>query len=238
MLESIGMWVKICGIRDEAAARAVAAAAPDAIGLNFYPRSPRYVTRGRAARIVRELPASIARVGVFVNSPADEIAATCAECGLSAAQIHGDEPPALLEELKRLRPELKLIRAFRFGAGGMAPLVGYLDECRRLDAVPDICLIDAHVPGSYGGTGRTLAWDALAEAMRGVALPPVILAGGLTPENVADAIAAVRPWGVDVAGGVESAPGKKDAERSKRFVAAARAAEAEVSRSECDSRST
>ncbi|MEX1098243.1 MAG: phosphoribosylanthranilate isomerase [Planctomycetales bacterium] len=217
------MWVKICGIRDEATARMVAAAAPDAVGLNFHPPSRRFVERETAARIVRALPESIAAVGVFVNASAADILATSAAAGIATAQLHGDEPPALLAELRQRNPSLRLIRAHRFGAEGIEPLVSYLEECRRLDAVPDACLIDADVPGAYGGTGRTVAWDALAEACRSVELPPLILAGGLTPENVSRGIAAVAPWGVDVAGGVESSPGDKDAALVARFIAAARA---------------
>ncbi|MEX0715943.1 MAG: phosphoribosylanthranilate isomerase [Planctomycetaceae bacterium] len=219
------MWVKICGVRDEATAEFVSAAAPDAIGLNFHPPSPRCVEVETAARIVRVVPKSIAIVGVFVNASADDVLETCAACGIEWIQLHGDERPPLLAELKRRRPDLRLIRAFRFGADGLAPLVADLDECARLDAVPEACLIDAHVPGSYGGTGRTVAWDALAGALAAQPLPArLILAGGLTAENVADSIAAVRPWGVDVAGGVESSPGVKDADRVTRFLAAARGA--------------
>jgi phosphoribosylanthranilate isomerase len=213
------MWVKICGIRDVPTARAVAELRPDAIGLNFYRGSVRAVDRQVAAEITAVLPAPIEPVGVFVNHSVDEIVALCDQCGLRTIQLHGDEPASLLPRLAAYR----IIRAFRVGAEGLESVADYLDECGRLQALPWACLVDARVEGSYGGTGKTAPWDLLTRDYRFDVWPPLILAGGLTPENVVAAVAAVRPFGVDVAGGVESSPGVKDIAAVARFIAAARA---------------
>lgn len=216
------MWTKICGIRDVATAKAVATLKPSAIGLNFFAGSPRHVTVEQATEIVRDLPANVEAVGVFVNHSAAEIDAICTRCGLRTAQIHGDEKPELLAEVSLRRPALQLVRAFRMGAERLKPLAEYLESCRRLGVTLRACLVDAQVAGQYGGTGQTVPWNVLqAEYLRDT-WPPLILAGGLTPENVAEAIRATNPWGVDVAGGVESSPGVKDLERVSRFLAAAR----------------
>ena len=218
------MWTKICGIRDVPTARAIAALRPSAIGLNFFAGSPRHVLVDAAAEIVRALPAGIEPVGVFVNHSAAEIDAICARCGLRTAQIHGDEPPELLAEVSLRQPDLQILRAFRMGAEKLRPLAEYLEACRRLGVTLRACLVDANVAGQYGGTGQTVPWDILRDDYRRDKWPPLILAGGLTPENVAAAIRAADPWGVDVSGGVESSPGVKDATRVERFLAAVREA--------------
>jgi len=213
-------WAKLCGVRDVATAAALAELGPDAIGLNFYPRSARYVAPEVAAEIGRVLPAEVAAVGVFVNSGVDEILRTVDAASLAAVQLHGDEPPEAVAELKRRRDGLAVIRAWRVGEEGLADLAGYLAACETLGVQPDAILVDAKVSGAYGGTGHTAPWHRLREYRRD--WPPLILAGGLTPANVAEAVAAVRPWGVDTAGGVESAPGVKDAGLAAAFLARVR----------------
>jgi len=218
------MWIKICGVRDIATASQLAQLGVNAVGLNFFPKSPRAVTVPAAARIVRALPPAVTGVGLFVNEPVDRVVDTCRCCGFSMIQLHGDEPPAALAELTARLPDVQVLRAFRFGETGLEPLAEYLDECVRLRARPFACLIDAYARGTYGGTGRTVPWMRVAAEYRHDAWPPLILAGGLTPENVREAIEAVRPWGVDTASGVESAPGKKDLDRVAAFVTEARRA--------------
>lgn len=214
------MWIKICGIRDVASARAVAQLRPDAIGLNFFTGSPRAVDTQTAAAIVASLPLDIEPVGVFVNHTATEIRATCQYCRLRTVQLHGDEPPSFLAQLG----DHRIIRAFRVGVDGFQAVAAYLDECRNLSALPWACLVDARVEGTYGGTGQTAPWEVVAREYRRHDWPPLILAGGLKPENLAAAIGAVQPFGVDVAGGVESSPGVKEIDAVRRFVEAARSA--------------
>ena len=214
------MWIKICGIRDRETAGAVACCAPDAIGLNFFRGSPRCVAVDAAAQIVRGLPASIEPVGVFVNHSHSEVVDICRVCSLATIQLHGDESPEFLARL----PQFRVIRAYRIGPEGLDGVAADLERCAALGVRPAACLIDARVPGTYGGTGRTAPWDVLAVGWRGGAWPPLLLAGGLTPDNVAEAIASTHPWGVDVASGVESAPGVKDLARVAWFVQAARGA--------------
>jgi phosphoribosylanthranilate isomerase len=215
------MWIKICGIRDVETAERVASLRPDAIGLNFYERSPRCVTRAMARDMTRALPKTVSAVGVFVNHAARDVAETLAACGLTMAQFHGDESPAFLAELQTLLPDTPLIRAWRMGTD-LADLEAYLVECETLGVRLAGCLLDAKVAGSYGGTGQTPSWDVLRTSYRRKTWPPLILAGGLTAENVAAAIQSVRPWGVDVASGVESSPGVKDLDRVAAFMTAAR----------------
>jgi phosphoribosylanthranilate isomerase len=212
------MWVKICGIRDVETARWVARERPDAIGLNFYAASPRRVPEIAAMQIVRSLPDEVEPIGLFVNHPLLEIRQICEHVGLRCVQIHGDETPEFLAELKGL----EIIRALRVGDEGLAPVHAYLDRCRELNVRLRACLLDANVSGSYGGTGQTAPWERIATEYRCDLDPPLILAGGLTPANVAAAIAAVRPWGVDTAGGVESAKACKDPERVRQFLSLAR----------------
>ncbi|MBW3538887.1 MAG: phosphoribosylanthranilate isomerase [Planctomycetes bacterium] len=215
------MWIKICGITSAADARAVAACGADAIGLNFYAASPRAVDAAVAAEVVGSLPDRIEPVGVFVNHPVDSIADICRGVPLAAVQLHGGESPELCAELVRRVPELRIIRAWRMGADGVGALRAHLDALAALDALPWACLIDASVSGRYGGTGQTIDWSALARDWQ-ADWPRLILAGGLTPANVAEAIRVVRPWGIDTAGGVETSPGRKEAERVRQFVQAAR----------------
>lgn len=211
-------WTKICGLRDVETALAVAACGPQAIGLNFYDRSPRQVSPRVALEIVSRLPAGVEPVGVFVNHSLEEIKSISGDCGLKTVQLHGDEPPEFVEALAPLR----VIRAFRVGDAGLDEVAHTLEECRRRSAAPWACLIDARVEGVYGGTGQVAPWELLRREYDSCEWPPLILAGGLTPENVALAIRTAEPWGVDVAGGVESAVACKDVARVRKFVETAR----------------
>lgn len=218
------VWVKICGVRDACTASHLVGLGPDAVGLNFYPRSPRAVLLDDAAAIVATLPASIEAVGVFVNARAQAVANIVRACGLRRVQFHGDESPAELAKFQQLLPNVPVIRAWRRDARGLSPLRDYLRECQERQVVISAVLLDAYRPGEYGGTGAVLPWANIREECGVLPLPPLILAGGLTPQNVAEAVQTVRPWGVDVASGVELSPGVKDFDAVARFIQAARQA--------------
>lgn len=201
--------VKICGITSVADAIAASEAGADAIGLNFYEGSPRHVTIPAAAQISRELPPHIIKVGVFVNAEEALVRRAIAECGLNIVQFHGDEPP----EFCALFP-IMTIKAFRVrDADSLATLPDY---------PTDAWLLDAFVADKHGGTGATFNWDLAAQAKK--LGRPIFLAGGLTPENVAEAIRHVQPYAVDVSSGVESSPGKKDPKKVREFIRAAKVA--------------
>jgi phosphoribosylanthranilate isomerase len=196
--------IKICGIKTLKDALTAIEAGADYLGFNFYPKSVRFIEKSACVEITsvlkREYP-HIKLVGVFVNSSVEEIKDILQTCQLDLAQLHGDETP---ETFAQLAPHA--FRAFRRIPESNA---GY----ERNEA--PFMLIDAAVKGVYGGSGVTADWTAAAK----LALQyPLLLAGGLTPENVADAVRQVQPWGVDVASGVESAPGEKDAEKMIQFV--------------------
>ena len=197
--------IKICGIKTASDALAAMDAGADLIGFNFYPKSPRYIEVGRCRDImsVMRKPGHITYVGVFVNASVGEIRATMETCGLSLAQLHGDETSEMLNALDN-----KAFKAFR---GIPENINGFSRQ-----AAPAF-LVDASVKGRYGGSGITADWKGAAELAKDY---PLLLAGGLTPENVADAVRQVRPWGVDVASGVEFAPGEKDLGKIKAFVKA------------------
>lgn len=216
--------IKICGVTTVEDALAVAAAGADAIGINFYAHSPRFVPLERAQHVAAVIPRGVVRVGLFVNAPAEAICGAFDALGLDLIQLHGDEPPEFLAELGA-RP---VMRAFRVGGEGLKPVAAYLDRCRALGTPPAMALVDAHRAGQYGGTGQIADWDALANERAMLGDVPLVLAGGLTPENVATAIYRVRPAAVDTATGVETEPGRKNPEAVGRFIAAARAAFAKV----------
>jgi len=216
------MWVKICGIRDVETALTAAEAGADAVGLNFYENSPRVVTRPVAAKIVAELRApgrAVEPVGVFVNHPVEEIAGICEALQLRTIQLHGDEPP---EQVAALTRDYQVIRAFRAGEEGLDATSKYLEACDRLQAIPWACLVDAKVEGSFGGTGKTVPWEMLRRQYRRADWPHLILAGGLTAGNIAEATRVVGPWGVDVSSGVESSLACKDAAMVREFIQNAR----------------
>ena len=201
--------VKICGVTNVDDALAAAAAGADALGFNFCEASPRHVTVAAAARIARELPPLVVKVGVFVNAPEELVVRAMGECGLNLLQFHGDESPEFCGQFG-----LMSMRAFRMrDASSLAELSKY---------PTDAWLLDAYAPDKAGGTGEKFNWELAVEAQR--LGRPIFLAGGLTPDNVGEAVRKVRPYGVDVASGVEAAPGKKDLAKVKAFIAAAKAA--------------
>ena len=212
--------VKICGIARPEWAEAAAEAGADAIGL-VLASSPRRVTVAEAARIVRVLPPWVAPVGVFVDETAEAILATAAEVGLAAAQLHGDEPPDIVARLGRL----KAIKVFRIASeADLESARRWKLESERLGNPPAAYMVDARVAGGpRGGSGHTADWG-LAARMVSEGFWPLVLAGGLGPENVAEAIAAVRPWAVDGSSGLESAPGCKSPEKIQAFIDAVRKA--------------
>lgn len=200
--------VKICGIKTVDDALAAMDAGADMLGFNFYPKSPRYIDPGicRDIMAVMRKYGHLTYVGVFVNASMAEIRATVETCALSLVQLHGDEPPEMVQAFQGM--------AFKAFRGQPRKLAQYVR------AQPPAFLIDASVPGQYGGTGLQADWSAAADLATQY---PILLAGGLTPENVAEAVRQVNPWGVDVASGVESSPGVKDPARMQAFVKAVQA---------------
>lgn len=216
---------KICGITNPEDARLAMSSGVDAIGLNFFPKSKRYVDNKTASEIVKQLKRNVKRVGVFVNASRDAILKTVSEVNLDFVQLHGDESPEFIVELNdafHIRTsdpddaKPKVIRAFRC-RDGLVPVADYLGKCEQL---PVAVLVDAYDPNEYGGTGKTLHWPDLASAQQIIGDIPLILAGGLTPANVATAIEQARPFGVDTASGVEGDdPRRKDRDLMADFVA-------------------
>jgi phosphoribosylanthranilate isomerase len=197
--------VKICGIaRPEDAELAVSLGAW-AIGFILWPESKRAADPAVAAGISHALQRKVERVGVFVNQPLDEIAGLVDALGLSYVQLHGDEGPSFCTAVAQ-RTGARVIKAAR---------IGHAADLRDLDRFhTDLHLLDASVSGFRGGSGQTFDWGLVAQRRSPI---PFLLSGGLTPENVGDAIAATHPWGVDVASGVESSPGVKDAAKLRAF---------------------
>ena len=205
----MSVTVKICGITSEADALAAAEAGADAIGLMFYEGSPRHVTLEQAKAISAALPQHVMRVGVFVNAEEAFVHQALTECMLNILQFHGDETP---EECSRY--PVMTLKAFR---------VQGEETLAQLEAYPSAgYLLDAYVKDALGGTGATFNWDLAVRAQKFG--KPIFLAGGLTPENVAEAVRKVQPFGVDVSSGVEIEPGRKDAQQMRTFVAAAKGA--------------
>lgn len=204
------MFVKVCGLTRAEDIAACAAAGADAIGLNLWPGSKRYVEPARAAQLAREAPAGLLKVALFVDAPLDEVVAALTEHPFDVAQLHGDEPQDYVAALAARVGARRVWKALR------------LRDARSLDGLEawaaERVLVDADAPGK-GGSGLAADRALAAEAAR---RRPVVLAGGLSPATVADAVRAVRPAGVDVASGVERAPGIKDPEAIAAFVRAAR----------------
>jgi phosphoribosylanthranilate isomerase len=204
--------IKFCGVTNREDAERAAAAGAWAIGMIFWPHSPRRCEPAAAAEIASAVRRRVELVGVFVNPGLDQLAWTADTVGLSMIQLHGDEGPAFCGETAR-RTGCKVIKAMRVRSGA--------DIQALIQYHTDFHLLDSYAPGKPGGTGETFAWE-LAAAHRGHV--PMILSGGLDAENVGDAIATVHPYAVDVASGVESIPGRKDPAKLKAFAAAVRAA--------------
>jgi phosphoribosylanthranilate isomerase len=197
--------VKICGITRWTDAKLAVDAGADALGFNFYRPSPRYIEPCAAARIARRLRNGVTKVGVFVDESLETVLRTAEEVGLDAVQLHGAERPSRVREISACRPVIKVFRV----RPGFSP--------SRLAKFPAATafLLDGYAPGHYGGSGRRVDWDVARRAAR---YGRVILAGGLRPENVAEAISRVRPYAIDVCSGVESRPGKKDPAKLREFM--------------------
>lgn len=215
------MWVKICGTTNAEDARAAAEAGADALGFVFAP-SPRRISPKDAARIIRELPESVEKVGVFVNQRPEIVAETVEAAGLTAVQLHGDEDRATVRQIAKAVKDVRVYKALpmraMLGPAGVASADQFAGTVRAL-------LLDSGSREERGGTGKTFAWEEAAPLARFLEKRfKVVIAGGLTSENVPKAVELFRPWGVDVASGVEKEAGKKDAGKVRAFVAAARAA--------------
>jgi phosphoribosylanthranilate isomerase len=213
--------VKICGVTTCPDAEQAALLGADAIGLNFHPGSPRYLAPAAAVPILHVLPPFVEPVAVFVEQPLRQVFETLNQLGrVRTFQWYGSR-----RELCNTFP-FPSIPAFPVGdRDGLLAITRFLEASAGLGALPAAVLIDAAVPGRHGGTGRTVPWSLLADFRPGV---PVILAGGLTPDNVGEAVRLVQPYAVDVASGVERGPGLKDLEKVRRFIGNAREAAAAV----------
>jgi phosphoribosylanthranilate isomerase len=214
------LWIKICANTSLGDAQLAAEAGADAVGFVFAP-SPRRVTAELAGQIVRQLPAAIEKIGVFVDASFDEIAKTVEAAGLTGVQLHFDAPAALAAQLRdRFGPKLRILGVVHFDARA-GKRVAAIARDEHIDAL----LVDSRTAAAVGGTGVAFDWSAAQGLIFDAGGPmKFVAAGGLTPENVAEAIATLNPWGVDVVSGVEAAPGRKDSAKVRAFVANARAA--------------
>ncbi len=201
------LFVKICGMTRLPDALHAVEHGANALGFVFWSQSPRCITPERAAAIIAALPADVSTVGVFVNETVEGITRVAAETGLSTVQLHGDEPPSFADALEWPVLRATTVEQIEQASGAWPPGTTFL--------------MDAADPARRGGTGRTIDWRRAASAARA---RRIVLAGGLTPDNVADAVETVRPFGVDVSSGVEDAPGVKNGDRVARFLASARSA--------------
>jgi phosphoribosylanthranilate isomerase len=202
-------FIKICGITNLQDALAAVDAGADMLGFNFYEPSPRYLTPSNARAIIDQLPASILAVGVFVNEPIEAVKSISGESGIAACQLHGDESPEYCRELSQDRFVIKTV----------AVSTGLDIELTKAYDVEAI-MLDTRDPGLRGGTGRAFDWSVAQRAGQSVA--KLFLAGGLSPENVEEAIATVRPYAVDACSALEDTPGQKNHERMRSFVRNAR----------------
>jgi phosphoribosylanthranilate isomerase len=200
--------VKICGITDPDDARNAALLGADAIGLNFYERSPRFIDGTLASRIIEAIPAFVSVVGVFVNHPNPQgLEDLALSLGLNAVQLHGSETPDYCSMIQKV----KVVKAFRVDSNfRVESLKNYVNT---------MFLLDSGSGAQFGGTGKVFDWN---QAYGANAFGWIVLAGGLTSDNVGDAISRLHPFGVDVSSGVESSPGRKDYEKMRRFIEAVR----------------
>lgn len=195
--------VKICGITSLKDALTAVEAGADALGFVFYKESPRHLFAEQAARIIEQLPPFVQVAGLFVNEEATTVNELADLCRLDLVQLHGDEPADYCGQIRR-----RVLKAFRVRS------LTCLDPIRDYPVAG--YLLDTFSPSFYGGTGLSFNWEIAAEAVK--RHQRIVLAGGLTPDNVAEAVQQVRPWAVDVSSGVETAPGKKDADKVRRFI--------------------
>lgn len=220
----MSIWIKICGSTSLEDARLAGEAGADAVGFVFAP-SPRRVTAAQVAAIVPHLPADLEKIGVFVNAGLDEIYSTVRMCGLTGVQLHSEAGPGVPGRLReRLGKELRILRVVHFNSQATALITEQIAQHARNRDVDGV-LVDSRTESAVGGTGVAFDWAEARKTVFGeTGRLKMIAAGGLMPVNVAEAIATLRPWGVDVASGVEAAPGRKDPEKVRAFVAKARAA--------------
>lgn len=204
--------VKICGITNWTDAKRAVDAGADLLGFNFYEQSPRYITPAKARRIVRRLPKRVSTVGVFVNESEEKMLSVARTVGLGALQLHGDESPATVARLRRSLPVIKAVRA------GKAFRPAQLARYKRASAL----LLDGFDRRLRGGTGKTFDWRV---ARRANQYGRIFLAGGLTPENIGEAIRTAQPYAVDVCSSVEAKPGKKDPKRVRALMLAVETAQ-------------
>lgn len=209
------IWIKICGNTSLEDAQLTAGSGADAVGFVFAP-SPRRVTPAQVAAIVPHLPAPLEKIGVFVDSSLEEIQSIVLTASLTGVQLHFDAPPNLSAQLRaRFGPELRIMRVIHFGPNA-AETAALIIQDPNINAV----LVDSRTATSVGGTGQPFNWSLASRTLfqNATVHKHLVAAGGLNPENVAEAIAILRPWGVDVVSGVESAPGRKDPAKVRAFI--------------------
>ncbi len=209
------MWIKICGITSEQDASIVVSAGADAIGLNFYPPSPRSVSVDQARNIADSVRSDVDVVGVFVNMPLAEMLEVVDSTGLTAVQFHGDETPHDISLFQRERSSVSVIKAVRLDETTKS-LQSVIEPFQKLERPLSGILVDAFVRGEYGGTGQTVNPALIRNHAEFTS--KLVLAGGLGPDNVAGVAGSVMPWGVDTASGVEESPGRKSGELVHQFV--------------------
>ena len=199
--------VKICGITNIEDARLAVDLGAEMLGFNFYEKSPRYIAPQEARRVIDDLPETVENIGVFVNMEYYRIDEYVDLVGLDGVQLHGDEDDDFVSNLRQYT-DAKILKAFRVGPGFSVETIK--------DSTADSILLDAFAQEHYGGTGQRFEWNIAADAVK--LRPELVLAGGLTPENVAEGVRKVLPYAVDVASGVESAPGRKDSGKLEAFI--------------------
>ena len=195
------MRIKICGITQPEQGKVIASLGATTLGFICVPASPRYVNSIQIRAVVEELSQTVERIGVFANSTKEEICQIVAVAGLTGVQLHGDESPEFCHQLRSMLPKVEIIKALRI------PTYQALAQAENYFNWVDTLLLDAYHPQMLGGTGKTLDWKTLQQFQP---ICPWLLAGGLTPDNILDALAQIRPSGIDLSSGVERAPGDKD----------------------------
>jgi phosphoribosylanthranilate isomerase len=221
-------WVKICGITNLEDAQTAVDAGADALGFVFYEKSPRTADPARTREITTRLPQKVDKVGVFVDSDSEYIRAIVSETGLTVVQLHHKSMLCAWEDALQVAQSVGVAKLIPVVPGNLLKASGVHLEHRVREKIFAF-MLDSHSNSTVGGTGTTFDWagtQRLVQSLR--SLVPVIIAGGLTPTNVADAMRILKPWGVDVASGVEAAPGKKDPQKVRAFISAVREAEKTV----------
>ncbi len=198
------MRVKICGITKPEQGQAIAHLGATALGFICVQASPRYVTPGQIQAVVEQLLVQVDRIGVFANATVEEICQIVADTNLSAVQLHGNESPEFCEKLRQSLPEVEILKALR------VKTTECLDQAVTYGSYVDTLLLDAYHPQLLGGTGETLDWKTLQQFNPNC---PWFLAGGLTPDNILDALTKLQPHGIDLSSGVERSPGDKDLDK-------------------------